>query len=183
MKESEVPNLEPGPHNTEVAPEAVAIGDGWNAALSPLPGGAVLRVRRGESGGSLEILISLSKDGPVLRARAAALEIETERDVVARCENFRIEARQNVEVVSAGTLRAEGRRVAIEATHGSAKVQANDNVQLLGENVLLNCEAPTPALPAWALPAPSLPAPSLPTAPASGDPGLVQELRMTREKP
>jgi len=167
----------------EAAPQAsstIALGDGWSAALSPLPGGALLRVGGGPERDCMEIVISLGREGPVLRARAAALEIETQRDIVARCESFRIEARQDIELISGGTLQTQGRRIAIEATHGSAKVQANDNVQLLGENVLLNCEAPKPVIPAWALP-PTLPQPSLPAASTSGDQPLLKEVAERKE--
>lgn len=154
----------------------VPIGEGWNAALSPRPGGALLRVGRGSDQRSLEIVISLTSDGPILRARAAAVEIDTDQDLIARCGRFRVEARQSIELVSGDTLQAQGRRVEIEATHGSARVRANDHVQLLGENVLLNCEAPSPQVPTWALPTPAVPAPTLAVEEVSGDLTLVGEL-------
>jgi hypothetical protein len=80
-----------------VAPQpataVVPIGDGWSAELSPQPRGALLRVGRGAGERTLEIHIALTADGPVVRARAAALEIESDTDLVARCERFRVEAR------------------------------------------------------------------------------------------
>lgn len=164
------------PANGEVAPEAsVSIGEGWTAALVPLAGGAVLRVARGAADQTLEIVISLTADGPVVRARAAALEIDCEQDLVARCDRFRVEARTEAEIVSGGTLRAQGRRLELEATHGSARVRANDDVQLLGEQVLLNCDRPLPT-PQWVLPA-SLPEPSLAAEDASGDDELLRALK------
>lgn len=113
------------------------IGEGWSAALSRRVDGALLRIVRGGDARCLEIAISLTADGPVIRAQAAALEIQTEGDIVARCESFRVEARDSVELSSAGAIEARGRRVDVEATHGAARIRANDNVQLLGENVLL----------------------------------------------
>jgi len=154
----------------------VPIGDGWSAELSPMPGGVLLRVGRDATDQSMEIVISLTSDGPVLRARAASFEIEAQKDLVVRCERFRVEARESVEMVSGGTLQAEGRRVEIEATHGSARVLANDDVQLLGENVLLNCEHPQPSMPGWALP-PLAPAPTLAVEQVSGDAELVEHLK------
>jgi hypothetical protein len=157
----------------------VPIGEGWSAELARQPRGALLRVGRGAGERTLEIEISLTADGPVVRARAAALEIDSDTDLVARCERFRVEARQSVDIVSEGTLRTQGRRVEVEATHGSARVVANDDVQLLGENVLLNCE-PQPPMPQWAFPVPSLPEPSLPAEEASGDADLLQALKEGR---
>jgi hypothetical protein len=164
----------PPASSVSVAP--IPIGDGWSAELSPLPGGALLRVGRDATDRSMEIVISLTSDGPVLRARAASFEIEAQKDLVVRCERFRVEARESVEMVSGGTLQAQGRRIAVEATHGSARVVANDDVQLLGENVLLNCEHPQPSMPGWALP-PIAPVPTLAVENASGDTELVEHLK------
>jgi hypothetical protein len=164
------------PVTTPVAVASVPIGDGWSAALQALPGGVLLRVGRGADERTMEIVISLGEDGPVLRARAAALEIETDGDLTARCERFRVEARQSVELISGGTLAAQGHRVEIEATHGTARVRANDDVQLLGENVLLNCDPAPPPIPSWALPTPIVPAPTVAVEEASGDAALVEAL-------
>jgi hypothetical protein len=155
---------------------AVPIGDGWSAELSPRPRGALLRVMRGLEGQALEIIIALTADGPVIRARAAALEIESDTDLVARCERFRVEARQAVDIISGGSVSAQGRRMDLEATHGSVRVRANDDVQLLGENVLLNCDRPAP-VPRWAIPVPTVPEPSLPVQESSGDEALLSVMR------
>ena len=85
-----------------------------------------------------------------------------------------------MELVAGGTLRAEGRRVDVEATHGMVKLTANDDVQLLGENVLLNCEPTVPA-PAWSLPAPQKPQPSVPVAASSGDAELLAAMAAPAE--
>ncbi|HEX2660033.1 MAG TPA: hypothetical protein VHU40_17235 [Polyangia bacterium] len=154
---------------------SVPVGDGWNAALVRSAGGATLRVSRGEGERGLELTITITADGPVIKARAAALEIDSDTDLIARCGRFRVEARDSVDIVAGGTLHAEGRRVDVEATHGMVKLTANDDVQLLGENVLLNCE-PTVPPPAWASAAPQKPAPSVPVAAASGDTELAADL-------
>jgi hypothetical protein len=152
----------------------LGLGDGWHAELAKRPLGAVLRVSNEAGGGALEIEVRLTESGPVVRARASALEIETDGDLVARCERFRLEARGGVEVVSDGPVKAIGRNVDIKATHGSARVRANDDVQLLGEQVLLNCDRAEP-LPRWAV-TPSAPSPSLPAQNESGDPDLLRAL-------
>ena len=106
------------------APLAAPIADGWSASLVTSPGGAVLRVQRGAEDPTLEIGVVLTPAGPVLRARAAALEIESATDLVARCENFRVEASRGVDIVAGGAVRAKARSVEVEATHGSARVVA-----------------------------------------------------------
>jgi hypothetical protein len=160
---------------------ALSLGQGWNAALSPAPTGALLRVGRGAGDAHLEIVISMTSAGPVLRARAAAMEIEADTDLIARCDRFRVEARESIALVSEGVLQTQGRRVDIGATHGSVRVQANDHVQLLGENVLLNCE-PQPPMPTWAAPVQAT-APVVTTvavADASGDAELAAALTSKR---
>lgn len=157
----------------QVLPQAVTVGATWKAELSATPNGALLRVAQPGRGAALEISVVLTADGPVMRARAPALEIESETDLVARCGRFRVEARDSVEIVSGGTMHAEGRRMQLEATHGSVRVRANDDIQLLGENVLLNCDKEVHPMPAWALPAPVPPEPSVPVQQVSGDEALV----------
>lgn len=152
----------------------LGIGDGWSAELAARPGGALLRIANRSGGAPLEIEISLTEAGPVVRARAAALDLESDTDLVARCARFRVEARDSVDIVAGGSVRAKGRSVDVEATLGSARVRANDDVQLLGENVLLNCDR-NPPVPAWASRAPRPPEPTLPVATRSGDLALADD--------
>ena len=157
------------------APSALALADGWRADLRKLDGGAVLRIARPAGGAALEIEIRLTPAGPVVRARAAAIEIESEGDLVARCNRFGVEARESIDLVSAGPLRAEGREVAVRAARGSAVVEASDDVQLLGEQVLLNCDRPAP-IPAWVAPAPA-PERTVARQDECGDGDLLSPLR------
>jgi len=164
---------------TAEAPAMVSLSEGWTAELRSAAGGAArLRVARPEGGATLEISIVITAGGPAIRAHAASLEIESDTDLVARCQRFRVEASQSVDLVTGGTLRAEGRRLELEATHGSARIHANDDVQLLGENVLLNCDPAPVAMPAWAVPSRGLPTPTVPVEPVySGDASLADELK------
>jgi hypothetical protein len=163
--------------------EVVArLDDGWKARLSSRDGGAVVRVERGPDDRTLEIRIDLGADGPIVRVRAAALEVESTGDLVARCDRFRVEARKSVEIVSAGAVRAEGRTVDVQATHGGARIKANDDVQLLGENVLLNCDRSAP-VPAWAVRAQLPPSPSVPVEHASGDAELLRLIGSAHGRP
>jgi len=89
----------------------IPLGDEWMAGLSPIAGGAMLRVAGGAPETALEITISLTAAGPVLRARAAAVELVADHDIVARCESFRVEARKDVVLTAGSTLQGQGRRV------------------------------------------------------------------------
>lgn len=91
-------------------------------------------------GGFVEL--ELVADGAGLRARvrAVALDLEAAGTLTARCENFRVEAREAVSI--------RGATVAVEAARGDATVTANDRVRLDGEQVLLNCDDPDP-VPGW----------------------------------
>ena len=131
-----------------------------------LPGGRALEVAasaeraelrlRDESGATLEFEVRFEAGGPVVSVRAKSIALEATDHLVARCRTFSVEARERIELRSQGQLiqHAEGdaqltaRNVGICAEPGALRLKANDDVQLLGENVLLNCERPKP-LPEW----------------------------------
>jgi len=144
----------------DIGAPAQPLGLGWTAALEPRARGAVLRVAHPEQG-QVAIEITITARGPVIRATAAALELESATDIHARCDRFTVEARESVTLrapaitqQAAGTLRAEGRAIELEARAGDVRIHANDDVQVMGEQVLLNCERETPP-PGWL---PQLPA-------------------------
>ena len=89
--------------------------------------------REGDARPEIEIEIVITPAGPVLRARAAGLELDATDKIVARCREFRVEAEESI---------------ALEAARGGVTVRANDDVKLLGEQILLNCER-EPPMPAW----------------------------------
>jgi hypothetical protein len=165
-------------HDESDAKEArvqLPLRQGWNAELTRVEDGVLVRVGRATEQ-SLEITIALTADGPVIRARAAALQIESTGELTATCGRFRLEAEESVDIVSGGGLTLQGRRLDALATHGSARLKANDDVQLLGENVLLNCDRSVSApMPPWALPT-VLEAKELPAEAVSGDVELAPEI-------
>lgn len=156
--------------------------DGKHAvAVSRGEGRALVRVTSGDQR-SLEFEIAFTPAGPVVRARAAALELDADGPLTARCDDFRVEARGELSLSAGGRVRVEGRAVDVVAQRGNVTLQANDDVQCLGEQVLLNCDR-TPAVPAW-VPTVAWPAPPTPTVErvnASGDVALFDAL--DRSKP
>lgn len=133
---------------------------------------------------ALEIEVRFSAEGPLVRVRAHALELEAADHVTTQCQTFTVHAREHIELRSAGTLQQsakqemqlEARRIELDASPGAVCLKANDEVQLLGEMILLNCDRPS-AQPAWVSQPTSIPAAPLPPASASGDVELVEFLQ------
>lgn len=163
-------------------PMQVPIGHGRSLSVIPLHDGAVLRLQAGGQV-EMEVEITATAAGPVIRTRAAALELNAATTIHARCEEFRVEAERRIELrsggdmvqVATGQAEISAQRVSVEAITEGVKVRANDDVQLLGEHILLNCDLP-PVLPPW-VPIVQPPIPTMPTERASGDPSLLDALR------
>jgi hypothetical protein len=145
--------------------------------LEPKGRGAILRlVHPGQQ--SVAVEITITAQGPMIRASAAALEIESATDITARCQRFTVDARDSVTLrapeitcQASESLRAEGRSIELDAKAGDVRIHANDDVQVLGEQVLLNCERDA-VLPSW-LPEP--PVAMLPREDTTGDSSLLGE--------
>jgi hypothetical protein len=123
----------------------------------------------------MEIEVAFTADGPVVRTRANALELTSLGRVTARCASFEVDAEENIALRSRGTFAVEARAVDVEATHEGVSIRANDDVQLLGEHVLLNCD-PSPPVPAW-VPVVPEPTPTVALQGASGDAALLAAVR------
>lgn len=138
------------------APIIVPMERGRSVEVAPGVDSARVRVRDA-SGAALEIQIRFDSTGPIVSVRAQRLELEASEHVSARCDTFSVLARQRIELASggefvqraAGNATLQARNVELRAEPGAIRLEANDDVQLLGENVLLNCEPPKP-LPEWA---------------------------------
>jgi hypothetical protein len=161
------------------AAEEVQLGLGWVLAVEPKARGALLQLRNPD-GDPVNIEITITARGPVIRTVAAALELEATGEIAARCERFTVEAREQVEFrtkrlvqQASESFDVQARAVAIEATTGDMRLRANDDVQLLGEQILLNCERNVP-LPSW-LPASAPAEATLPREDAAGDLELLPD--------
>jgi hypothetical protein len=156
-------------------PQALVLANGSRLEMERSVAGAKLALRSPDGRAELEIELVLTAAGPVLRAKAAALDIDVAHDLVARCENFRVEAAQNIELVSQKNLGLRAQRdLSVTAATGSVRVHANDDVQLLGEQVLLNTERQA-ELPLW-LGAPPPVMGMVAATDSSGDPELLETI-------
>jgi hypothetical protein len=158
-----------------------SLGLGWTATIEPQSRGAVLRLAHPEQA-PVAVTITITGQGPVIQASAVALELEAATDISARCERFTIDARDSVTIRApeithhaSGLLRAEGLAVELTAKAGDVRIHANDDVQVKGEQVLLNCERDS-ELPDW-LPKTAPPEVTLPREEIAGDVGLFDEAR------
>jgi hypothetical protein len=138
----------------ESAPAELSLGLGWQLRVIPGPRAAALRVT-GPDGSPIDIEIRITAAGPVIRAAAAVLEIDAVRAVEVHCERFNVTATEQIELNTkrlvqraSDVLELEARCVSVEATAGDVRLRANDDVQVLGEQILLNCERSEP-LPGW----------------------------------
>jgi hypothetical protein len=120
------------------------LGLGWSAVLEPKSRGAILRLVHPEQK-PVAVEITITAQGPVIRASAVALEIESATDISARCERFTVDARDNITLrapkilhQASGILRAEGGAVQIDAKAGDVRIHANDDVAMDGERIRLN---------------------------------------------
>jgi hypothetical protein len=93
--------------------------------------------------------------------------------VTVRCKSFVVPASENVDLRAGADLVAEAATMELFAREGGLRARANDDVQLLGERILLNCDR-QPTMPEWVqLPLPE----SLPLGPVSGDPALIAHIK------
>jgi hypothetical protein len=154
------------------------LGLGWSVDIERRPLGVGLTLRHPHRA-PVEIAIHITADGPIVRAAAAALEVSA-KSVVAKCERFAVEATEEVHLAGRAItqqaiekLRCEGAEVEVVASSGDMRLRANDDVQVLGEQILLNCDR-EPPMPTWVARPPSGTA-TLPRQDSAGDLSLLLE--------
>lgn len=97
--------------------------------------------------GEVILEVALTPAGPVLRFHAAQVQLDCKGSFQVRCESFEVQTAGNIVQQAGGDLiqtagrdaRVESRELSIEARRGNVDVRANDDVNLNGERVRLNC--------------------------------------------
>lgn len=118
-------------------------------------GGGQDRVTIRGASGEVELEVRMTEHGPVLKFRSADLELSATREVKVSCDTFHVRADKeiieetggdlhqrvngNAEVKVRGKLTTTAREARIEAVRGGVQIEANDDVQISGERVKLNC--------------------------------------------
>ena len=106
-------------------------------------------------GGEIELMVRITAQGPVLSFGGDSITIETKADLGLRCKRFALEAEQEIRLHSKGDFRqvVEGeaslrvkkdleisaQAVVVKGRLGEVAIEANDDLVLNGERVLLNC--------------------------------------------
>lgn len=161
----------------------VPLDNGGLIEVSQRESDSQLRVVSPNRAHTLDIEVRFEAQGPIVRVRAPSLEFDVAKNVAVRCETFQVAASEGIALHSGGNIVQQAERTAsiqardleLDATLGAIRLRANDDVQLLGENVLLNCERPQP-LPDWTCAHVPAPMSSLPPQPYSGDPQLIRSI-------
>ncbi|MFV8755111.1 hypothetical protein ACNOYE_31575 [Nannocystaceae bacterium ST9] len=135
---------------------------------------ARIRVRSPIANEQIELELHFGPEGPVIRTRAAALELDAAQAITARCSSFAVHAEGDIDLNAGGELRCRSSETTIESSPGAVRLKANDDVQLLGELILLNCDR-LPPMPDWVPPTRHQPS-SLPPNAVLGDPEVVAAL-------
>jgi len=98
------------------------------------------------STGEVQLTVLVTEDGPVLRFRAADLDIETKGRLRLDCSSFELRADEASYVIEGdvkerigGDLEVSANACSIQSRRGDVRVWANDDVRLNGERVRLNC--------------------------------------------
>lgn len=127
--------VEATPQPTHPAPR-LALPSG--RAVEARADGAGERVTVRSATGEVELEVSFTERGPVLRFRAADLELASAGDVRIDCDRFLVRAASGIVQETGGDLQLTGRSARIEAERGDVEIEANDDVKLLGERIKLN---------------------------------------------
>ena len=85
----------------------------------------VLEIRAGT--GEIELAVVFTSTGPTLRLRAVGLELEATEAIRMKCGRFELEAEHEAR---------------ISTPRGGIALIANDDVDVKGERILLNADAP-----------------------------------------
>jgi hypothetical protein len=127
----------------------------------PLPSGRCVEValdqetvRIFSAEGQVELLVSCTPAGCVLKFETANLSLQNRGKIDLRCEELNVETTKQLSLLSqghmstqaqagcttdvTGTLTTRADEIHLSATSGDAVVQANDFVRMNGEQILLN---------------------------------------------
>jgi hypothetical protein len=99
------------------------------------------------SQGATSLTIRLTAAGPVVEISGGSMALNVDGDLAIAArrlllhghEAVAISSNADTRIVAGQTLVTQGRRQEITATHGDARVYANDDVKIDGERIRMNC--------------------------------------------
>lgn len=97
--------------------------------------------------GKVSLTITITDAGPVLHLEGAGLMIKTDGDLAISAKSLAIHGREGIalttggdaHICAAGDLTTKARVQNITAELGNVNLQANDDVKIDGERILMNC--------------------------------------------
>jgi hypothetical protein len=90
--------------------------------------------------GATELSVILTETGPKLIFESADVQIVTPKKIALDCQRFEVRAQEEIQLSGATT--------SIQARKGDVRIDANDKVSLVGEQIRLNCDGPD-EVPQW----------------------------------
>lgn len=146
--------------------------------VSTSRGGTTISLTSRSKGYAVDVEVEFGTVGPVVRIQAPRVEIQSEEWNVS-CNRFEVQAKESIDMSTTGSANVSAARVSVNASPGAIRLRANDDVQLLGEQILLNCDR-TPPMPPW-VPQPRTQPASLPPSRLSGDDAVLSEMLSAAE--
>jgi len=116
------------PDSTIPATQEHSLPSGRNVVVRVTSAGEELQVRSPE--GEIEVCITLSDRGPVVRLSAARLELAAADTVALECRRLEVTTEESTHFHSAGGLRLSGQEM---------RVQTTGDIHLNGDVIRLNC--------------------------------------------
>jgi hypothetical protein len=121
-------------------PTIVSTRSGCSVAVLHTGGDERVEIR--SATGEMILSMRITEQGPVFSLAGASFEIAAANSLSFSADTIHMEARNDLRIEAAGTLRAGGRDVEILAEPGQVAIRANDDVDIVGERVRLNSEDP-----------------------------------------
>ncbi len=88
--------------------------------------------------GVVELEVRFTERGPLLRFSGADVELQATKTLRLAAQNIEAHAQEGVTMTATQDVSLRGDAVNIQAERGNVKVEANDDVILLGERIRLN---------------------------------------------
>lgn len=92
-----------------------------------------------EQNGKVAVTVTITPEAVTLNLGGAKVEVAVEKSLAIAAESIALHGREGVTIETEGALVTTARRQALSSTHGNVEVDANDDVKLNGERILLNC--------------------------------------------
>jgi hypothetical protein len=119
------------------ADESISLAGDRRLVLRREAGGDALTLL--EPDGRVAVTVTITAEAVTLSLGGARVEIEVEKSLAIAAQSIALHGREGVSITTEGTLATTARKQTISSTHGNVEVEANDDVKLNGERVLLNC--------------------------------------------